>query len=63
METTHLAVIRNLATDVVRKVRIALIEGYTTEADIPAIVEANWGPSEIIVVVPVEHFAGAAVPA
>ncbi|URQ05049.1 hypothetical protein SEA_ITER_61 [Arthrobacter phage Iter] len=57
METTHLAVIRNLATDVVRKVRIALIEGYTTEADIPAIVEANWGRSEIIVVVPVEELA------
>ncbi|WVX87911.1 hypothetical protein SEA_BERRIE_60 [Arthrobacter phage Berrie] len=57
METTHLAVIRNLTTDVVRKVRIALIEGYTTEADIPAIVEANWGPSEIIVTVPVEELA------
>lgn len=57
METTHLAVIRNLATDVVRKVRIALIEGYTTEADIPAIVEANFGPSEIIVTVPVAELA------
>lgn len=57
METTHLVVARNLATDVVRKVRVALIEGYTTEADIPAIVEANWGKSEIIKVVPVEELA------
>ncbi|WNO26075.1 hypothetical protein SEA_WILDWEST_56 [Arthrobacter phage Wildwest] len=57
METTHLVVARNLATGVTRKVRVALIEGYTTEADIPAIVEANWGKSEIIVVVPVEHLA------
>lgn len=57
METTHLVVARNLATDVVRKVRVALIEGYTTEADIPAIVETNWGKSEIIVVVPVAELA------
>jgi len=59
METTHLVVARNLATDVVRKVRIALIPGYTTEADIPAIVEANWGKSEIITIVPVEELANA----
>lgn len=59
METTHLVVARNLATDAVRKVRVALIEGYTTEADIPAIVEANWGKSEIIVVVPVAELANA----
>ncbi|UYL87664.1 hypothetical protein SEA_VRESIDENCE_60 [Arthrobacter phage VResidence] len=59
METTHLVVARNLATDVVRKVRIALIPGYTTEADIPAIVETNWGKSEIIKIVPVGELVNA----
>lgn len=59
METTHLVIARNLATDVVRKVRVALIEGYTTEADIPAIVETNWGKSEIIKIVPVAELANA----
>lgn len=59
METTHLVVARNLATDVVRKVRVALIPGYTTEADIPAIVATNWGASEIIKVVPVAELANA----
>ncbi|UDL14664.1 hypothetical protein SEA_KEALII_58 [Arthrobacter phage KeAlii] len=55
METTHLVVARNLTTNVVRKHRVALIEGYTTEADIPAIIETNWGKSEIIKIVPVEE--------
>jgi hypothetical protein len=59
MDTTHIVVARNLATDVVRKVRIALIPGYTTEADIPAIVETNWGKSEIIKIVPVEELVSA----
>lgn len=57
MDTTHLVVARNLVTNVVRKVRVALIEGYTTEADIPAIVEANWGKSEIIQIVSVAELA------
>ncbi|UIW13243.1 hypothetical protein SEA_WARDA_61 [Arthrobacter phage Warda] len=57
MDATHLVVIRPLTGNAVRKVRISLIEGYTTEADIPAIVEANFGPAEIITIVPVEELA------
>jgi hypothetical protein len=56
MKITHIAVARNIKTDRVHKMKIALIEGYTTEADIPAIVETNLGaPVEIIQIVPAEE--------
>lgn len=49
MNATHLAVIRNLATDVVRKVRIFV----NSEAELQSVVDATFGPSELIVAVPV----------
>jgi len=58
MEITHIVVARSIKTDRIHKMKIALIEGYTTEADIPAIVETGiGGKAEIIQIVPAEELA------
>lgn len=62
MEITHIVVARNIKTDRIHKMKIALIEGYTTEADIPKIVETGiGGPAEIIQIVPAHELAPATV--
>lgn len=56
MKATHVVIAREIATDRIHRVKVALIEGYTTEADIPAIVETNLGVKvEIIQAVRVEE--------
>lgn len=49
-KTHYIVIVRRIATGEILRQRVTLIDGYTTEADIPAIVTVatNWEPIEII---------------